>query len=54
MVIKTKVEIPALLPSIWGQSTSSTRPIQIYMDVGVLLIRFEYKRNKLKKTLLEM
>ena len=53
MVIKTKVEIPALLPSIWGQSTYSTRPIQIYMDVGVLLLRFEYTVT-LKKTLLEM
>ena len=32
------VEIPSLLPSILGPNTESTRPTQIYMGVGVLLL----------------
>ena len=42
-----------LLPSILGQSTTSTRPMQIYMDfadVAVSLLRFKYPAT-LKKTL---
>ena len=31
-----------LLPSILGQSTKSKRPMQIYMDVDVSLLRFKY------------
>ena len=36
------VKIPSLLLSISGQSTSTRRPMQIYLDVGVWLIRFEF------------
>ena len=40
------------MPSIFGQSTTSTTPMQIYMDVDVLLLRFKYPAT-LKSTLLE-
>ena len=30
------------MPNILVQSTTSTRPIQIYMRVGVSFLRFEY------------
>ena len=52
-IIKTDVVIPSLLPSILGQSTTSTRPVQIYEDVGVSLLRFKYPATR-KETLLEM
>ena len=51
--MKTQVKIPSLLPNILGQSTMSTRPMQIYMDVDVSLLSFKYPAA-LKKTLLEM
>ena len=53
MAIETDVKIPSLLPSILGQSTTSARPMQIYMDAGVSLHRFTYPAT-LKKTLLEI
>ena len=40
--MKTDVKIPSLLPSILIQSTSSGRPIQIYMDVAISLLCFKY------------
>ena len=42
ITIQPEVKIPTLLQSILGQSTTSTRPMQIYMDVGVSLLRFKY------------
>ena len=48
ITIKTDVKIPALLPSILVQSTTSARPTQIYMDVGVSLLRFKYPARLLK------
>ena len=42
MTIKTEIKITTLLLSILGQRTTSTRPIQIYMGVSVLLLRFKY------------
>ena len=58
IVIKTEVKIPTLLystllVSILGQSTTSARPMQIYMDVGVSLLCFKYPTT-IKKTLLEI
>ena len=46
--MKTDVKMPSLLPSVLGQSTTSTTPMEIYMDVGLSLIRFKYPA-KLKK-----
>ena len=46
--MKTDVKIPSLLPSVLGQSMTSTTPMQIFMDVGLSLIRFKYPA-KLKK-----
>ena len=39
---QTEVKIPNLLPSILDQSTTPTRPMQIYIDVGVSLLHFKY------------
>ena len=47
--MKTDVKISALLAS-----TTSARPIQVYMYVGVSLIRFKYPATLLKNTLLQM
>ena len=52
MAIKTDVKITNLLPGILGQSTTCIRPMQIYMDVAVSLLRFRYPAT-LKKTLPE-
>ena len=41
------------LPSVLSQSTTSTRGMQIYMNVGVSLLRFKYPAT-LKDILLEM
>ena len=41
------------MPSVFCQSATSRKPIQIYMDVGVSLLRFKYPAV-LKKTFLEM
>ena len=41
IAIKTDVKIPSLLPSILDQSSTSTRPMQTYMDVGVSLLCFK-------------
>ena len=49
IAIKTDVKIPSLLPSIFGQSTMSTRTMQIFMDIGVSLLRFKYPAT-LRKT----
>ena len=46
--MKTDVKIPSLLPSVLGQSMTSATPMQIFMDVGLSLIRFKYPA-KLKK-----
>ena len=46
--MKTDVKIPSLLPSVLGQSMTSTTPVQIYMDFGLSLIRFKCPA-KLKK-----
>ena len=43
----------SLLPSVLGQSTISTRPMKIYMNVGVSLLRLKYPAT-LKLTFLEM
>ena len=51
--MKTEIKIPTLLSSILGQSTTSTRQMQIYMEVGVLLLRFKYPAT-LNKILREM
>ena len=51
--MKTEVKIPTLLPSILGQSTTSTGLMQISMDIGVLLLRLKYPAT-LNKTLLEI
>ena len=40
--MKTDVKIPSLLPSLVGQSTTSARPMQIYMDVGLSLNSINY------------
>ena len=42
MAIKTDVKLPNLLQSSLGQSTTSARPTQIYMDVGVSLLCLKY------------
>ena len=42
------------MPSVLVQSTTSARPMQIYMDVGVSLLRFKYPATLLKNTLLQM
>ena len=42
MAIKSDIKIPSLLPSILGQSATSGRPMQIYTDVCVSLLRFKY------------
>ena len=42
IVIKTEVKIPILLLSILGQSATSRKPMQIYLKVGVSLLRSEY------------
>ena len=42
IAIKTNVKISSLLPSISGQSRTSIRPIQIYVDINVSLLRFKY------------
>ena len=42
------------MPSILVQSRTSARPMQIYMDVGVSLLRFKYPATLLKYTLLQM
>ena len=42
IAIKAEVKIPTLLLSILGQNTTSARPTQIYMNVGVSLLRFKY------------
>ena len=42
MAIKANVNIPSLLPSILGQSTTSTRQMQAYIDVGASVLRFKY------------
>ena len=42
MDIKTDVKLPNLLQSSLGQSTTSARPTQIYMDVGVSLLCLKY------------
>ena len=47
------LKIPTLLPSILGQWSTSTRPMKIYMDAGVSLLRFKYLETP-NKTLLEM
>ena len=46
--MKTEFKIPMLLPITLGQSTS-TRPVQIYMDLGVSLVRFIYLAALTKK-----
>ena len=46
--MKTDVKIPSLMPSVLGQSMTSTTSMQIFMDVGLSLIRFKYPA-KLKK-----
>ena len=40
IAIKSEVKIPILLTNILGQSTTSTRPMQVYMDVGVSWLCF--------------
>ena len=40
MAIKTDVKLPNLLQSGLGQSTTSTRPMQIYMDVSLLYLKY--------------
>ena len=45
--------MPTLLPCTFGKSATSTRPMQIYMDAGVSLLRFKYPATR-NKTLLEM
>ena len=47
--MKTEFKIPTLLPITLGQSTTSTRPMQIYMDLGVSLARFIYLAALTKK-----
>ena len=42
IAIKTDVKLLSLLPGILGPSTTTTRPMQIYMDIGVSLLRFRY------------
>ena len=42
IVIKIHVKIPSLSLSIFGQSTTFTRPMQIYMDVGVSWFHLTY------------
>ena len=49
MTIKYKVKIPTLLPSILGQCTTSIRPLQSYMDVGISLLRFKYPKTLKKR-----
>ena len=39
---KADVKIPSLFRSIFDQSTTSTRLMQIYRDVGVTLLRSKY------------
>ena len=46
--IKTDLKMPSML----SQSTTSTRSMQIYMDVGVSLLRFKYPET-LKKALVK-
>ena len=45
--------MPTLLPSVLSQSAIFTRPMQIYIDVCVLLLRFKYPAT-IKESLLEM
>ena len=40
--IKIYVKITSLLSNISGRGTTSTNPMQIYMDVGVALMYFKY------------
>ena len=53
--LKRKISqcILPLLSSILGQSSTSTRQMQIYMEVRVLLLRFKYPAT-LNKILREM
>ena len=53
IAIKTDIKVPSLLSNILDQSMTPTRPVQIYMNVGVSLLRFKYLKI-LQKALVEM